>query len=353
MLPAANKLTFEYHDKLNPEIWEHGKLRPEVKEKLLEVAEAFLEFIEIDVDVEDILFTGSLANYNYTPYSDIDLHILTDYNDYDVDTNLLKDYFKAKKTVWNSSHTIKIKGYDVEAYVQDKNEKHYATGIYSIKNDSWLVAPSKVKPINKEEVAAKVAAMRATIEHALSNDCDLECAETAKEKILKTRAAGLERAGEFSVENLAFKELRRAGDIDRLIKGVLAKKDSELSLKHETFKMFSNMFGIEKGGKGSRGRRDQGMTAGASKLTKTDTKNVNIVAAVHREMETPFHEIENLKKKEKGKTYLTPQIASSIARWYNMNFEKVLTEPRGLSTSGIVLGYDPSVKKYYLHKGKK
>jgi predicted nucleotidyltransferase len=353
MLPSANKLTFEYHDKLNPEIWEHGKLKPEIKNKLLEVAQAFLESIDLDIDVEDILFTGSLANYNYTPFSDIDLHILTDFKEYKVEQDLLKDYLKAKKTVWNSAHNIQIKGYDVEAYVQDKNEKHYATGIYSIKNDAWLVAPSKAKPINQEEVLAKVKSMKDAIDHALSDKCDLECAENIKEKIMKTRQAGLEKAGEFSVENLAYKELRRSGDLERLIQGVLTKKDNELSIKNETFKMYTNMFGIETGGKGSRGRRDRGLTAGASKLTKSDTKSVSLIAATHREMETPFHEIENLKKKEKGKTYLIPQTASAIARFYNINFDKVLTQPRGLSTSGIVLGYDPSVKKYYLHKGKK
>jgi len=193
------------------------------------------------------------------------------------------------------------------------------------------------------------------IDHALSDDCDLECAEMVKSKLLKMRQAGLEKDGEFSAENLAFKELRRSKDLERLILGVIAKKDKELSLNQEsTFKNYFSMPGIQKSGKGSRGPRHQGVTAGLSKLAKANTKSVNVVAKVHSGMETPFHEIENLKKKPQGKTYITPQLAHTITGHYNMNIDKVSNgEPRGLSTSGIKIGYDPVVKKYYLIKNKK
>jgi len=351
MTTSANKLTIQYHEELNPLIWEDDKLKPEIKEKLLEVAEAFLEFIEVTVDVEDITFTGSLANYNYTEYSDIDLHIITDFTDYKVDKDLLKDYFKAKKTVWNSSHNIQIKGYDVETYIQDKTEPHHSTGVYSIKHDKWLVKPTKHTPIDKKALLNKVQSMKELINYALSDKCDLECAENAKDKILKARQAGLERSGEFSLENLAFKELRRVGEIDRLVQGVTAKRDAELSLNQETFKTFMNgLPGMGGTGKGSRGPRHQALDAGVSKLTKSDGKSTKLVAKMHTDMETPFHEIENLKKKDKGKTYITPPTARSIARFYNINIEKALTEPRGLSTSGISLGYDPVVRQYFLSK---
>jgi predicted nucleotidyltransferase len=351
MLPSANSLTFEYHDSLNPLIWQNSKLRPEIKEKLLEVAEAFLEFIEITIDIEDITFTGSLANFNYTQYSDIDLHIITDFSDYSIDKDLLKDYFKAKKTVWNSSHNIKIKNYDVEAYIQDSAEPHHSTGVYSIKHDDWLVKPVKAGTIDKKALLKKVESIKALIDHALSDKCDVECAENVKDKILKMRQAGLNKAGEFSIENLAFKELKRSKDIDKLVHGVIAKRDEELSLSQENFKTFLTTNGIAPGGKGSRGKRHQSDKAGVTKMTNiNNTGSVSMVAKMHSDMETPFHEIENLKKKEKGKTYLIPQTARAIARWYNINMDKVPVEPRGLSTSGIVLGYDPMVKRYYLSK---
>lgn len=349
MEPSA-KLTFQYHDNLNPLVWKDGKLIPAIKDKLLQVAEAFLESFELDIDVEDITFTGSLANYNYTPQSDIDLHILTDLTEYGQDVDFLKDYFKAKKTVWNSNHDIKIKGFDVECYVQDINEPHYATGIYSIKNDSWLVIPEKEKPIDQSEVKRKVDHILELISHALSDSCNLECAERVKEKILKMRQAGLEAGGEFSVENLAFKELRRRGMIDKLVTGVVAKGDKELSLNQENFKQFFALPGMSTGGEGSRGPRHQGLTAGISKLTKPNTKSVTMVARSHIDQETPFPAIENLKKKKRGKTHIPPNIANAIASFYSINMDKVHQEPRKLSTSGISLAFDPVYKYYYLSK---
>jgi hypothetical protein len=353
MLPVNDKLTFEYHDRLNPLVWDGDTIKPEVKNKLLEVAEAFLESIEIPIDIEDITLTGSLANYNYTDYSDFDLHVITDCREYDIDESLLKDYFKAKKTVWNSSHEIKIKGYDVEVYIQDILEPHHSTGVYSLKNDSWVLKPEKANHVDKKEIHRKAEAMRHMINHALSDKCDLECAENVKDKIMKTRQAGLVKGGEFSIENLAYKELRRTKDIDKLLQGIATKRDKELSLNQETtFKTFMTQPGMTSG-KGSRGPRHQSPTAGMSKLTRHDTKSVSIIAKTHREMETPFPEIENLKKKTQGKAYLVPATANAIARFYNMNMDKVSTEPRGLSTSGIVLGYDSTVNRYYLHKKEK
>jgi len=349
MLPSANKLTYEYHDSLNPVIWQNGKLKPEIKEKLLEVVEAFLEFVEITVDVEDITFTGSLANFNYTEYSDIDLHILTDYNDYNIDKDLLKDYFKAKKTVWNSSHNIKIKNYDVETYIQDISEPHHSTGVYSIKHDEWLVKPVKAGTVDKKALLKKVESIKELINHALSDKCDVECAENVKDKILKMRQAGLEKSGEFSIENLAFKELRRSGDIDKLIKGVIAKTDKELSLSQENFKSFFGIPGMT-GERKPRGPRHQAPLAGVRKLMNPNAKTVGVVAKMHTDKETPFSQIENLKKQKNGKVPINPTLAANIARFYDINFDKVKEKPRGLSTSGISLMYDPVFKAYFLTK---
>ena len=154
---SPNTLPVEFHDNLNPAIWEDNKLKPEIKDRLLVIAKTFIDSLEIEVDVEDIILTGSLANYSYTKYSDFDLHIVTDYNEYSVDAELLKDYFTAKKTVWNLTRDITIKGYEVEVYVQDVSETHNATGVYSIKNDDWIAVPSPVK--NKEGID-KVAVER-------------------------------------------------------------------------------------------------------------------------------------------------------------------------------------------------
>ena len=49
-------------------------------------------------------------------------------------------------SLWNKNHDIFIKGFEVEVYVQDSNEPHYSTGVYSVKYDRWDTKPSKVDP---------------------------------------------------------------------------------------------------------------------------------------------------------------------------------------------------------------
>jgi len=345
---SANSITHAYHEILNPVLWKDGKLDSEIKEKLLNIATAFLEFIEIEVDVHDVTLTGSLANFNYTKYSDFDLHILTDFTDYDAPSDLLKDYFNAKKTVWNTTRNITVKGYEVEVYVQGIYDPHHSTGVYSLKTDKWLVKPKRVEnaaQVDAAQVIKKKQTLQQMINFALGPDCDVECAEKAKEKILNVRKVGLEKQGEFSPENLAYKELRRNGEIERLIKGVLAKKDAELSLKQENFKSYLSLNGVEK-----RGPRHQGLTAGVNRATSSNVKTVGMVARSHTNVETPFPKIERLKAKKNGVEVLTQQEAQGIAAFYNFDLEKVKTEPRGLSTSGIKLGFNPVGNTYMLIK---
>jgi predicted nucleotidyltransferase len=120
-------------------------LKDEIREKMLEVSNDFLNFIEINFFVYDIILTGSLANYNWSSYSDVDLHILIDFQEFGVDnkiyTQIVKEFFDDKKTLWNNNTDAKIKGFDVELYLQDINEKHTSSGVYSVMNDEWIKKP--------------------------------------------------------------------------------------------------------------------------------------------------------------------------------------------------------------------
>lgn len=350
MSPTSNDTTYAIHCDLNPLIWDCTTLKPEIREKLLENAMAFLDSIETDIDVEDITLTGSLANYTYTKYSDFDLHIITNFNDYGTDQVLLKDYFDAKKTIWNTNHDIKIKGYEVELYIQDSNIRHHSTGVYSLKTDTWLVKPKPIDSaiqVDKNEVLKKKKTMLDIINYALSPECSLDSAIKAKEKFLDMRKIGLEKSGEFSPENLAYKELRRSGDIERLILGVTAKKDRALSLKQENFNSYTNLYGAEK-----RGPRHQSLTAGVNKATSANAKTVGMVARMHTDQETPFPKIERLKAKVKGIETLTPQEVQGIAAFYDLDLEKIKQQPRGLSTSGIKIKYNPLANIFVLTKNQ-
>ena len=345
---SPNTLPVEFHDNLNPAIWEDNKLKPEIKDRLLVIAKAFLDSLEIEVDVEDIILTGSLANYSYTKYSDFDLHIVTDYNEYSVDAELLKDYFTAKKTVWNLTRDITIKGYEVEVYVQDVSETHNATGVYSIKNDDWIAVPSPVKDkesIDKIAVERKKQAMLDIINFALTAECDVECADKSKEKITKLRKVGLERGGEYSPENLAFKALRRSGDLERFYDGILAKKDKRLSLDSVQENTFKKFMGIGT----KRGPRHQSLAAGANKLTNPQAKTIGIVADWHKIHGHPL--VHQLKKQNSGTIVVPTTTANELAGMYELDMNKIRNGlPRQLSTSGIELGYNPQTNTFYLRK---
>ncbi len=41
----------------------------EVRERLLVIAYEFIDFLDIDIVVTDIILTGSLSNYNWSKYS--------------------------------------------------------------------------------------------------------------------------------------------------------------------------------------------------------------------------------------------------------------------------------------------
>ena len=109
------------------------------------IARTWAGFAKIPPDaVVDVILVGGNANYNYTGYSDIDLHLVVDMEKLPECEGLLDEYLRGKKQLWSLVHDISIYGHDVELYAQDKETPYTKDqGVYSIKNDQWIVQPTR------------------------------------------------------------------------------------------------------------------------------------------------------------------------------------------------------------------
>ena len=229
-------LTLEYHDTLNPKIWDGEDLKPEVQAKLLQIAKKWATFAKIpDFAVTDIILVGGNANYNWTKFSDLDLHLVVNREDLADCPDLLDDYLQNKKQLWALVHDITVYGHDVELYAQDKETPYpKKQGVYSVKGKKWIAQP-KLEDVDFRGPAllAKVKQYTERIETLISTNAEDESFSKLKEKFKNMRSSGLKKIGEFSMENLVFKELRNRGVIDRMTKYLQSRLDQKLSLNED------------------------------------------------------------------------------------------------------------------------
>jgi len=223
---------------LNPVVFNGLEIKPKVKDILIKIANEFWNSLELDVDYEDILLLGSSANYNWTPYSDIDLHILVDFDEFE-DPKIAKKFFDLAKSRFNDAHDLKIKNNDIEVYVQNSKEPNASVGVYSLLNDEWLQKPQYGKiQIPDNEIENKAKPFKSKIDKILrtkptSNNYDFltDSIKGLQNKLKKFRQIGLETGGEYSIENLAFKNLRNTGYIEKLLNYKIEVMDKVLSIK--------------------------------------------------------------------------------------------------------------------------
>lgn len=228
------ELSVQYHKELNPKLWDGDRLKPEVLEKMRQIAEHFVKFLDVPkLKVEDIIMTGSSANYNWTGSSDIDLHIVIDIKKMGVECKeFTTELFDAKKDVWADKYDITIYGLPVETYVQDSAEPHVSSGEFSIKNNKWIKEPKYSPPdVDTSEVKTKANYFKRAIDKVVKNDVGYQQAKSIKKKIKNYRNAGLQKEGEFSTENLVFKELRNSGYLGKLSDYIKDETSEELSLE--------------------------------------------------------------------------------------------------------------------------
>jgi len=216
-----------YNDTLHPSFWDAaGGFDQVVREKLLNIAHDVAAAAGVDKLIEDIQLTGSMANYNYTDYSDLDTHILLDFDKVNSDEDLVKKALDGKRFIWNLRHDIKMGGQDVEIYFQDVDEPHNASGLYSLLRNEWITEPVHNEPqVDERDVTLKADRIKGEIAdlevaQQTSTGDDLEelqdAAQALRAKVAKMRKDSL-NDGELVIGNLAFKELRNSDYMERLI----------------------------------------------------------------------------------------------------------------------------------------
>lgn len=226
---------FDIKTSLNNKIWDGTKLRSEIKKKLEIIADEFAKYSDIDKkEIIDVLIVGSSANYNWSIYSDIDLHLVIDFNSLqDKDKNFLRDYFDTKKRLWSLTKEVKLKGIEVEMYVNDIEDELESKGVYSIKQNKWLLEPEKLQfDYDKKEIKKISKKFFKKIDNAILEN-DIFKIEELKDVIKNMRKNSLEKEGEGGLYNLVFKVLRNSGYMEKLINKENEIKSEKLSLENK------------------------------------------------------------------------------------------------------------------------
>lgn len=243
------KDTIQFHTDLNPVAWQQDKLKSHIRQALLKVAKAFIDTWDIKVPVKDIILTGSNANYNWTKFSDFDLHIVVDLNKVQgVRPEFLRNYLLIKKTLWNKNHNIQVVGFDVEVYPQDIKDKLVATGVFSLQDNKWITHPGRLPPktdVMFSEIQHLASRFAREIDHAIATR-DLTVMTSVWDSVGSLRKNNLGKEGEFGLHNLTFKVLRNNNYIKKLADAIDKAQDDKLSVESfnqknkmiQTFKEF-------------------------------------------------------------------------------------------------------------------
>jgi len=233
-----------YNSTLCPDIWDKKDddyvMKKEILDTLNQIIkdfeEEYIKESDLSVDFDDVVIVGSSTNYNWSPYSDIDLHIMIDYSKMDMEEEEASALLDGLKSKWNNKHDIKIKGHALEINFAGLNDESSITSIFSILNNKWVMKPIKEKPVfNKDVIKKKHAGLKAKLEMALKSTNE-ELLKKLLDKLYSIRQAGLDEKGEFSEENIVFKILRAQGYIDKLKDHIANIYDGEMTINELAYK---------------------------------------------------------------------------------------------------------------------
>ena len=333
------------HDELNPSLFADDRLMPEVRIQLRKIADSFIRFVGVPLDVKDIVFTGSNASYHYTQHSDIDLHVVVKLKGGASMRAYMRQLFDAKKSLWNQTHKIHIRGFEVELYIEPTEEPAVSSGVYSIMNDKWVKHPTNEKPsMDDVSVRSKYRQYKDEIDTAVRSNDATEI-ESLLTELRQMRSSGLAKGGEYSVENIVYKLLRARGDLQRLWSTRADLGDKELSL--ESRKYFA---GLGKGTAAARAAQFNRQT----KMSDSDPSAYKPAPGDNKKTKTSVHTLKY--RKQFGDNYNANDVRfnppelpvrySYLSASYNKKFEEFSEAAgyRNLFKNVVPFQLDPTVQ---------
>ncbi len=199
---------------LNPKIWRQGRILEPIKIVLLDIARHFKDYIDLDFPVLDVVITGGQVGKYYTEHSDLDLHLITDFDQIQCDQEM-EELFRTKRDLYRQNYDLSVAGIPVELYVEDQRSPG-SGGAYSLLNDRWIrPSPEPDKDFDLAEIDRRAESIKRHILTVMKSR-NLDQLEKIKDQIWAYRKKGLVKDGEFSTPNLVFKSLRNDGILDRL-----------------------------------------------------------------------------------------------------------------------------------------
>ena len=232
MRSIVEKLAYnrKYSSQLNPLLFEDEKLKPQIRERILQIVDAFLEYAEVSIKISDIRLIGSNASYNYNEHSDLDIHIVTDLSKIAEPETIARLYFDSVKKNFKDSYDIKIKGIDVEIYVEDINTTSVSNGIYSVSQDEWIKEPVIIEDPTDSAIE-KAEQIEEEILDNLEDADSVEELEDIINNLYLLRKDALTAQGESGPGNLAFKSIRNKGILDKVKAIIRNAETKKLSLE--------------------------------------------------------------------------------------------------------------------------
>ena len=220
---------YELHSTLNKKLFNDDEtLRPEVLDKLLEISNEFLRYIELPLNIVDIEIVGSNASYNYNENSDIDLHIIVNSEVTYVDEDILRELYNSKKGSFNDKYELNIYDIPVELYIEDVKDGNATNGRYSITQNKWIKKPEPMH-FNVPDISKELLEVEQKITDTILSENKDEILKLVNE-IYMNRKLGLAENGEMSLGNLIFKELRNNGMLQELKDKYYELKSVDLSI---------------------------------------------------------------------------------------------------------------------------